>query len=252
MPIRHAHVPVGDASLDVAESGDASGRPYLFPHGRPESWRTWQGVMAAAPPERGDAAPSASPRVTCSGRTGSDAFGLLLTAVVLQLGCGGRQNRGMFCLEAVLGGEGVLRVLVAGVAEARVVPLGQGLSLLPMTDALADAVAVAGAPRPDGFPKAPAAFGRVLAVGSVAGPVAHVEAEYSGGTGTQIAQVWDAGKVVLGPVHSGEREAFPTAGSPISQALRRLGAARGDHFDEFEAVGLGRHRRTGEWAALPS
>lgn len=158
----------------------------------------------------------------------------------------------MYCLEAVVGGGAVLRALGASVGGARVVPLGQGLSLLPMTDALFDAVAVAGASGLDGFWRAPAGFGRVLAECSTAGPVAYVEADYFGGTGTQTAQVWDAGKVVLGPVHSGEREAFPTAGSPISQALRRLGAARGDHFDEFEAVGLGRHRRTGEWAALPS
>ncbi|MFA1538465.1 alpha/beta fold hydrolase [Actinomadura monticuli] len=50
MPIQHAHVPVAGLSLHVAESGDPSGRPYLFLHGWPESWRTWRGVMLAAPP----------------------------------------------------------------------------------------------------------------------------------------------------------------------------------------------------------
>lgn len=165
---------------------------------------------------------------------------------------GARENGRMYCLEAVIGGEPVLRVLAAGVPEARVVPLAQDLSLLPMTDVLFDAVAVAGAPGLDGFWKAPAGFGRVLAACSATGPVAYVEAEYFGGTGTQSAQVWDAEKVVLGPLHLGERESSAAAGTPISQALRRLGTTKGDHADEFDAAGLGRHRRTDDWLSPAS
>ncbi|WP_316528586.1 alpha/beta fold hydrolase [Kitasatospora brasiliensis] len=41
-------MPIGDLALHVVESGPAEGRPFLFPHGRPESWRTWLGVMTAA------------------------------------------------------------------------------------------------------------------------------------------------------------------------------------------------------------
>ena len=43
-------VAVGDLVLHVAEAGDPAGRPYLFLHGWPESWRTWTGVMDAAGP----------------------------------------------------------------------------------------------------------------------------------------------------------------------------------------------------------
>ncbi|GGT56321.1 alpha/beta fold hydrolase [Actinomadura citrea] len=50
MSVHHARIPVAGHSLHVAESGDPSGRPYLFLHGWPESWRTWRDVMAAAPP----------------------------------------------------------------------------------------------------------------------------------------------------------------------------------------------------------
>lgn len=32
-------------------------------------------------------------------------------------------------------------------------------------------------------------------------------------------------------------------------ALRQIGVTRGAAFDEFEAVGLGRHRHTGDWQA---
>ncbi|MER5549772.1 hypothetical protein ABT072_47120 [Streptomyces sp. NPDC002589] len=151
----------------------------------------------------------------------------------------------MYCLQAVIATESVLRELAGSITEASIVPLGQHLWLLPMTDALFDTVAAAGAPELDG--KAPAGFDRLLTACSETGPVAYVEAEYFGGAGTQTAQVWDAGKTVLGPLFLAEGEPSPTSGTPISQALRRLGAAKGDHVDEFSAVGLGRHRDTDDW-----
>jgi pimeloyl-ACP methyl ester carboxylesterase len=48
MSFRHARFPIGGQVLHVAESGDPDGRPFLFLHGWPESWRTWTGVMEAA------------------------------------------------------------------------------------------------------------------------------------------------------------------------------------------------------------
>jgi hypothetical protein len=155
--------------------------------------------------------------------------------------------KGMYCLQAVIAAESVLRELAATVAKARIVPLGQHLSLLPMTDAQLKAVTAAGAPKLDGFWKAPAGFSRVLATCSATGPLAYIEADCFGGTGIQAAQVWDAGKVILGPLHLAEGEPLPATGSPISQALRRLGATKGNHIDEFDAVGLGRHRDTDDW-----
>ncbi|MFG2004389.1 hypothetical protein ACGFNU_35080 [Spirillospora sp. NPDC048911] len=163
-----------------------------------------------------------------------------------------RENEGMYCLQAVVATEPVLLELAVAGAEARIVPLGQHLSLLPMTDALFDAVTVAGAAELAGFCKAPAGLGRVLAACSATGPVAYIEADYFGGTGTQSAQVWDEGRVVLGPVHLAEGEPWPAIGTPISQALRRLGAAKGAHVDEFDAVGLGRHRNTDRWLSPTS
>jgi pimeloyl-ACP methyl ester carboxylesterase len=44
-------IAVGGRSLHVEESGDPSGRPYLFLHGWPESWRTWKPLMDAASPD---------------------------------------------------------------------------------------------------------------------------------------------------------------------------------------------------------
>jgi hypothetical protein len=159
------------------------------------------------------------------------------------------ENDDMYRLQAVIAAEQVLRDLAGAFEDAHIVSLGQCLSLLPMTDALFDAVTVAGTPRLDGFWKAPAGFGRTLAACSVNGPVAYVEAEYFGGTGEQSAMVWDAGQVVLAHLHLAEKAPIPAVGTPISQALRRLGVAKGDHHDEFDAVGLGRHRDTEDWLA---
>lgn len=157
------------------------------------------------------------------------------------------ENKDVYRLQAAIAAEPVLRVLAGSVDHARSVALGQHLWLLPMTDAMFDAVTIAAAPGLDDFWKAPAGLERVLAACSVHGPVAYAEADYFGGVGTQCAQVWDAGTVVLGPLHLPEGEPFPADGSPISQSLRRLGTVKGDHIDEFDAVGLGRHRDTANW-----
>lgn len=94
-----------------------------------------------------------------------------------------------YYLQAVISTEPVLWTLADSIEGACVVPLGQHLSLLPMTDALFDAVTAAGAAELNGFWKALAGFGSALAACSVNGPVAHVEADYFGGRGTQSAQV---------------------------------------------------------------
>ena len=87
----------------------------------------------------------------------------------------------------------------------------------------------------------------MLADWSRPGPVAYLEADYFGGTGGQRAAVWAAGRLTFGPLHIGINEPFPAEGSPISQALRCLGAQRSERGDEFDAVGLLRHRHTEDW-----
>lgn len=49
--LRHSQVPSQDGSLHVVEAGDPRGRPYLFLHGWPQSWRAWEDVMALAAAE---------------------------------------------------------------------------------------------------------------------------------------------------------------------------------------------------------
>ncbi|MGW3990019.1 hypothetical protein [Streptomyces sp. NPDC004830] len=150
-------------------------------------------------------------------------------------------------LHAVIGGEEVLRAAGRGITAARSAPIGQGLALMPMTDALLDGLEAGDEERALGFWRLPEVLAGELAGWSAAGPVAYVEAEYFGGLGEQRAAVWDGGALVFGPLHVDEGEPSPPAGSPISQALRRLGVVTGAGEDEFSAVGLDRHRRDDAW-----
>ncbi|CAG7643425.1 hypothetical protein [Actinacidiphila bryophytorum] len=150
-------------------------------------------------------------------------------------------------LQAVIAEERLLRAAVRDLAGAGATSLGQGLALMVMTDRLFDAV-TDGSPVGDlGFWLLPGGFERTLAGWSTAGPVAYVEADFFGGVGEQLAAVWADGARVWGPLHTPVGQPFPAAGSPISQALRRLGAVAHAGGDEFSAVGLDRHRFSEDW-----
>ncbi|MFJ8053507.1 hypothetical protein [Streptomyces luteogriseus] len=150
-------------------------------------------------------------------------------------------------LKAVIAGEEILRTATRDLCAVRLASIGQGLSLMPVTDALFEAVADGGGDSASESRRLPGGFEKALAGWSAGGPVAYVEAEYFGGVGEQWAAVWDAGAIVLAPLHVEEGEPFPPAGSPISQALRRLGVATRAGEDEFSAVGLDRHRHSEAW-----
>ncbi|MFF1452169.1 hypothetical protein ACFVYF_29125 [Streptomyces sp. NPDC058274] len=150
-------------------------------------------------------------------------------------------------LEAVIAAEELLRVASREVPGARVVPLQQGLSLMPITDEVFDAVTDGSDVGDLGFWKLPGGFETVLARWSSAGPIAYVEAEYFGGVGEQRTAVWADGSLALGPLDKPEKKRFWRAVSPISQALRRLGARKSLGEDEFDAVGLYRHRSNEDW-----
>ena len=152
-------------------------------------------------------------------------------------------------LRAVIAGDELLRAASRDLAAADVVVLGQGLSLMPMTDAFFDAV-TDGSAGALGFWRLPGGFDRVLTRWSATGPVAYVEAEYFGGVGEQLAAVWADEALVWGPLHAPEGRPFAPDGSPISQALRRLGAVVRAAEDEFAAVGLDRHRNSDDWIPL--
>jgi len=71
------------------------------------------------------------------------------------------------------------------------------------------------------------------------GKVAYLEAEFFGGVGGQASAGWQNGELIFQP-----RQAV----NAINQALQWLGVLRDQEHDEFDMIGLGRHRNTEAWA----
>jgi hypothetical protein len=107
---------------------------------------------------------------------------------------------------------------------------------------------------------------------SVDGAVTYTEIECFGSDCKRAAIIWEGGAVVLGPFPFADdeeaevrharyallrqdRDAFIAATRAMlpslttNQALRRLGVTRDGAIDEFDALQLGRHRRTEDWFA---
>jgi hypothetical protein len=88
-----------------------------------------------------------------------------------------------------------------------------------------------------------------LAVRSGEDGLAYIEAEFFGGAGDQGAVLFRHGEVEwlseFGPIG----RVMPI--TPVSEALKRLGVNRDKFPDEFEALGVGRHRETQDWLDEP-
>jgi hypothetical protein len=134
--------------------------------------------------------------------------------------------------------------------SAIVCPLVQGFSLLPITDALARELTV----YQSGMKVAPTKPLQGLSDGLHAlaieishdSPVTYITTSYFGGRGTQDALVWSKGRLCFSPATPGYDQSWPY--SPISQALRVIGVVAEPGIDEFDTVGLGKHRETQQWA----
>lgn len=153
-----------------------------------------------------------------------------------------------YVLEAVIAPPSLLRAGGPDLLEVGFVTLSEGLALVPVTEALASMDDQA-AEAPSGFVRLTVPLVERVTAWSARGPLAYVEADFFGGTGSQRAVVWDRGVVDLGPLHQSEGEPTPEEGTPISRALRRLGVGVGpDERDEFDTAGLGAHCSTDAWA----
>ena len=136
----------------------------------------------------------------------------------------------------------------AGMPEVRICKLNQDFGFWPDMDALSDV----DHPAPMGeFYRFSEALHQWAVDHSRAFPIAYIETEYFGGSGTQAAVVWKNGDVIWGPRQSSnEHDAppqDPKLDPAISHALKRLGVEHGTAIDEFDALGLGRHRSNNDW-----
>ncbi|WP_038165299.1 hypothetical protein [Verrucomicrobium sp. BvORR106] len=141
-----------------------------------------------------------------------------------------------YVLQAIISTQSVLEAHASDFAAAVVVPLNSGLALIPITNELLDEIGASG--RSGHFYRFTSAVRDWLRIISSSAPAAYVEADFFGGVGGQGAVVWARGEEVLAPTHDAKA---------INIALRLLGVSRGTAHDEFEAVGLPRHRDTDDW-----
>ena len=143
-----------------------------------------------------------------------------------------------YYLQAIIGKQRTLAHHASEFQHARIVLLAQGIAIIPMTDDLYDEIAEGG--EVDGFYKLSQSIEEWAQRISTVAPVAYIEAEFFGGTGGQSAVAWSQGSRVLGPIH---------VQHAINEALRFFGVRVDGAHDEFDAVGLGRHRETADWIA---
>lgn len=148
----------------------------------------------------------------------------------------------MYSLYAILGRTDELEPKPRSFDAARCVRLGAALSMVPLSETLIgeiQATSGSGGPREaeafEFLTPGVEAWARALSVDC---EVAYVETEYVAGEGFERAGVWSHGKLVLGPLEG--------AGS-INQALRALGVRSAAGIEEFELVGLSRHRCLDDW-----
>jgi hypothetical protein len=166
-------------------------------------------------------------------------------------------------LAAIVGFEAVINSSDGRFLEVRSAALENGLALIPVTKELMLELAqdaemslnektpeFSGAIKPRRL--TPQVVSLLLEL-SVFSPVAFVEAAYQSGAGEQIAVLWQAHKIILGPTatswgHFGRAENKVRLGDmAINCALRRMGVRTETGKDEFDTVGLGRKRNTEAW-----
>jgi hypothetical protein len=124
---------------------------------------------------------------------------------------------------------------------ARVIPLPQDFSLLPLTQEFTNELGKSEKVfKPykefwqltDSLKK----FGKSL---SEHGFISYIETDYFGGRGEQAAIVWSIESIVLGPLRSEEI-------GPINSVLKIMGV-KADEYDEFSALELHTHRSNERW-----
>lgn len=139
-------------------------------------------------------------------------------------------------IQAIVSMLPVLQAHCSDFTQAVVVRLTENYGLIPMTNDLLDEAGVTGTNGT--FYKCTFEVADWIRAISASGAVAYIEAEFFGGVGNQNATVWSSGEAILPPIQNPEA---------INMALRLLGVSKGSFPDEFEAIGLPRHRDTDDW-----
>ena len=129
--------------------------------------------------------------------------------------------------------------IISKYPELQAVSLEQGFSLFPITVELLNRIHISHSGFIENLSKFPSELTDFLAEISITSPLLYFETEYFGGDGRQLVIVFEDGKIILGPV----QDSF----GPINDGLRLLGVQIKSEIDEFDALGLGKHRFSKDW-----
>jgi hypothetical protein len=144
-----------------------------------------------------------------------------------------------YYLSAFVGKSGDLECIQKTYGDAAIIELGQGLSLIPLTEALFDQInnfVMSG--NINSFEYLTFNIEREIFKIIEGKTIAYIEAEYFGGQGGQQGMVWKDGK------RSAE---FKYRQGVINAILKLFGVTASKNKDEFETLGFGRHRNTRDW-----
>lgn len=140
-----------------------------------------------------------------------------------------------YTLHALIGDHTELQSL--RLDSAKVIPLTQAKALIPLTDEFREKYSIPFLPLTDeGERTIPDA---ITQLARRCRSLVYVEAEFFGGAGGQMCVVWENGTITLGPDDSEHA---------INHGLQRIGVSRSTQRDEFDELGLDRHRDTEDWA----
>lgn len=148
------------------------------------------------------------------------------------------------CIQIFLGSKDVLDSIHNEFNESKVIPLTQGIALLPMTDDLYDAIPNPDeiGPKYDGFMFLDRKVMDLLIRKSKFENVGYLETEYFGGMGDQGAVLAKNGQIIFGPQVGAES---------INKMLSLMGIETAGE-DEFEVIGLGQFRDNEDWLKYAS
>lgn len=141
-----------------------------------------------------------------------------------------------YVLTALVGRPDVLAHAIA----RRPVALADGFALVPLDHDWRHALDLDALDLEQVLP----ALGPFALEASVHGPIAYLHIETFGGAADQCVVVWDGGDVVMAEQAEEAREPLPS-----NRALQRIGVVAPEGQDEFDTLGLGRHRETEDWLA---
>ena len=144
-----------------------------------------------------------------------------------------------YVLQAILAKETVIDQLLAALKAGKKISLEQGFAMIPLDEALIDRI--------DATPDTQTISDLIYLTEAIEEKVlrmlgkekfAYLESEFFGGSGGHQGILWEAGKRILKVSESY---------SGANRILRGLGVIRTSQLDEFDCMGLGRHRSVADW-----